>query len=262
MLGFVIALSMVAVLGLACADENDSQATGSSDLTKDSGGKQGGGAGGSSETESGTEAASKPKKVDPRKGGFEITLGEWAVTPEAPAIRPGKVTFVIRNQGTMDHGYEVELEGDSSGSGSGDIFKAESELIGPGETTRMTVVLPNEGVYKIECLVDGHDDMGMEGPLEVRADAPLIKEKAASADGEIALSDFSFEPEVTEVSPGTEVTWRNDDPAPHTVTGTGDTFDSGTLDPKDEFSFVFKEPGTYAYRCEIHPEMKGTVKVR
>ena len=72
--------------------------------------------------------STRPERVDPRAGGFEIVLGEWAITPEAKAIRPGTVTFVIRNRGTMGHGYEMELEGDSSGHGSGDLFKAESEL--------------------------------------------------------------------------------------------------------------------------------------
>ena len=29
-------------------------------------------------------------KGDPREGGFEVALGEWAVTPESEAIRPGR----------------------------------------------------------------------------------------------------------------------------------------------------------------------------
>ena len=41
------------------------------------------------------------------------------MTPEAQAIRPGSVTFVIENHGTMGHGFEIELEGDSSGTGPG-----------------------------------------------------------------------------------------------------------------------------------------------
>lgn len=202
----------------------------------------------------------EPTRVDPRKGGFEITLGEWAVTPEAPAIRPGPVTFVIRNRGTMAHGFEIELEGDSSGSGSGDLFKAESELLQPGETTRLSVTL-STGVHKIECLVDGHDDMGMEGPLDVRANAPLVKEKGEQPEGLVSVSEFAFDPTVVKVDVGTEVEWRNDDPSAHTVTSVDGDFDSGDLDPKESFSFTFKDPGTYPYICNIHPDMEGTVKV-
>ena len=221
--------------------------------------------------ESVSNAPATVKRVDPRKGGFEIALGEWAVTPEAPAIKPGPVTFVIHNRGTMPHGFEIELEGESSGSGSGDLFKAESELLQPGESTRMTVDLTMTGVYKIECLVDGHDDMGMEGPLEVSADAPLVKTAAPAAsngsaksggDANVAISGFAFEPDTIEVAPGTEVTWSNDDPAPHTVTAEDGDFDSDILDAGKSFSFTFDKAGTYTYRCNVHPDMKGTVEVR
>src|SRR4051794_5668619 len=33
-------------------------------------------------------ASSKTALVDPPDGGFEITMGEWAVAPEAKVIRP------------------------------------------------------------------------------------------------------------------------------------------------------------------------------
>jgi plastocyanin len=210
------------------------------------------------------------KRVDPRRGGFEIALGEWAVTPEAPAVKPGPVTFVIRNRGTMPHGFEIELEGESSGSGSGDLFKAESSLLQPGESTRMTVELTQTGIYKIECLVDGHDDMGMEGPLEVSANAPLVETESTSAqtaaksdgDASVAISGFAFDPDTIEVAPGTEVTWSNDDPAPHTVTAENGGFDSDIVDAGKSFSFTFDKAGTYSYRCNVHPDMKGTVEVR
>ena len=202
-----------------------------------------------------------PKRVDPRKGGFEIVLGEWAVTPEAKAIRPGPVTFVIHNRGTMGHGYEMELEGgDSSGPGSGDLFEAESELLRPGESTRMTVTL-GPGVYEIECLVDGHDDMGMEGVLEVRAGAPFVEVKERAQPGRVSIADFAFDPAVAKVPVGTEVVWRNEDPADHTVTSLDGSFGSDALAAGDSFSHRFTKPGVYQYRCAIHPDMKGKVVV-
>ena len=212
------------------------------------------------ETESAPAAAREAKKIDPRGDGLEITLGEWAITPESDAIRPGRVTFVIHNRGTMPHGFEIELEGDSSGHGSGDLFKAESELLQPGESTRMTFDL-GPAVYKIECLVDGHDDMGMEDMLAVRAGAPLVEEEPVAAPNNVAISDFAFAPETIEIQAGTEVTWRNDDPTDHTVTSITGDFGSDSLGTGDPFSHRFEEPGTFAYRCAIHPDMKGKVKV-
>ena len=204
----------------------------------------------------------RPRRVDPRVGGFEIGLGEWALAPEADAIRPGKVTFVVENRGTMAHGFEIELEGDSSGSGSGDLFKAESSLLQPGESRRMTVILTMPGAYKIECLVDGHDDMGMEAILEVREDAPLVRVEKPAAPDQVAIADFAFAPASLEVAAGTEVTWHNEDTTDHTVTAGDGAFGSDALGEGQTFSHRFDQPGAYDYRCAIHPEMEGTVKVR
>ena len=205
-------------------------------------------------------SAAHDQRVDPRARGFEIGLGEWAVTPEAQAIRPGPVTFVIENHGTMGHGFEIELEGDSSGHGSGDGLKAESNLLQPGDSARMELSLA-PGIYKIECLVEGHDDMGMEGLLEVRAGAPFPRTTPEKSSNHVAIADFSFSPDTTKVSVGTEVTWHNEDPTEHTVTAADGAFGSGALGSGRSFTHRFDEPGKYAYFCEIHPDMKAVLSV-
>jgi plastocyanin len=207
-----------------------------------------------------TPRPARSERVDPRKGGVEVGLGEWAVTPEAPSLRPGPVTFVVRNRGTIAHGFEIALEGDSSGSGSGDLFKAEGRLLQPGESDRIAMSLA-PGVYKFECLVDGHDDLGMEGSLEVRTDAPLV-EVAPQRSGAVAIEDFAFSPGTVEVEAGSKVTWRNGDPTEHTVTAVDGSFDSDALGTGDSFSIRFDRPGVYRYRCAIHPEMKGLARAR
>jgi plastocyanin len=58
------------------------------------------------------------------------------------------------------------------------------------------------------------------------------------------------------------VTWTNDDPAQHTVTSVDGAFDSEVLDVGGRFAFTFDKRGTYDYRCNLHPDMTGTVKVR
>ena len=197
--------------------------------------------------------------VDPREDGLEIAMGEWALTVEAQAIRPGPVTFVITNRGAAAHGFEFELE--EGGSDRGDRLKAETGLLQPGESVRFEADLP-AGLYKLECFVDGHDDLGMEALLEVRADAPLAPEQARGGGNTVAIAGFDYEPETLTVAPGETVTWANEDEAGHTVTHEGDEFGSETLARGEAFRMRFDRPGRYRYLCALHPEMRGMVVVR
>jgi plastocyanin len=205
-------------------------------------------------------SAPKPKKADPRKGGLEVAFGEFAVVPEAKAIRPGKVTLVVRNGGRLTHGFEMkDDDGLESGKNDGRRLKVEGPRFGPGETYRLTVTLA-PGLYELECYVANHDDLGMRSSLVVRDDAPLTSPKPATG-SEVAISGFAFDPTATTVSAGTEVTWRNDDPTEHTVTADDGSFDSSPLSGGKTFAVRFDQAGTFRYHCLIHPSMKGTITV-
>ena len=77
----------------------------------------------------------------------------------------------------------------------------------------------------------------------------------------VSIEDFYFEPAEAAVQPGDTVTWTNEGARPHTVTADDGSFDSGTLQPGQSFSWTFEAPGTVAYHCEIHPSMMGSVSV-
>lgn len=65
------------------------------------------------------------------------------------------------------------------------------------------------------------------------------------------------------VPPNTQVTWKNDDSMPHTVTADDQTFDSGTLQPGATFQHTFTTPGTFSYHCTIPGHnMQGAVQVQ
>ncbi len=213
--------------------------------------------------------ASPTDAVDPRSDGFAITFGEFAITLETPAIRPGPVTFVIKNAGKLTHGFELKADssdsgsGSNSGSGSGrDRLKIETRTFKAGETLRVEADLP-EGTYEIECFVGNHESRGMHATLEVRKDAPLPTANPGTiASGTVRIVQFAFVAPTVEVPTGSRVTWINDDPAPHTVTADDGSFDSRQLDAGASFDVVLDKPGVFAYHCEIHPTMVGTVIAR
>ena len=83
----------------------------------------------------------------------------------------------------------------------------------------------------------------------------------------IEIVDFAFTPAELTSSAGTEVTVTNLDSAPHTFTAGSDAnpqpdvFDSGLLQQGESFTFVFDEPGSFAYYCDRHPPMEGEITV-
>ena len=198
--------------------------------------------------------------IDPRAGGFEVGLGEWALAPEARAIRPGKVTFVIRNQGKFRHGLELEIRRRDRDEDADDRADedAKSIRLEPGQVTRMTLSL-EPGVYDIECFVSHHDELGMRGVLEVREDAPLLAPKPKSARSTVDIAGFAFKPATLRATVGSVITWRNSDAAPHTATAR--QFSSPQLGRGATFRHRFTRAGTYAYLCALHPSMRGSVVV-
>jgi plastocyanin len=198
--------------------------------------------------------------VDPRRNGLVVGLGEWSVAPEAPAIRPGRVTFVVTNRGKVAHAFRIKQERDR-GRGR-DRFEARSRVLRPGESDRLTVTLA-PGLYSIECPVEGHDDLGMQRLFRVAPDAPLVSARPRAAGGStVRIASFAFGPTTLRTRVGATVRWTNADAAPHTVTSSsGAPLSSPRLGQGGTYSFRFGRAGTYAYVCAIHPAMKGRVVV-
>ncbi len=78
---------------------------------------------------------------------------------------------------------------------------------------------------------------------------------------EIEIADFAFGPATVEIPAGATVAWVNADSSPHTATADDGAFDSGRLDEGGSTAVTFDTPGTFAYHCEYHPAMTGTITV-
>lgn len=94
----------------------------------------------------------------------------------------------------------------------------------------------------------------------VTGDTGDTGDTAASDGATITISSFAFEG-VTEVAVGTTVVVTNDDPTAHTWSADDGAFDSGALAEGESFEFTFTEAGEFAYACNFHPSMTGTIVV-
>jgi plastocyanin len=88
------------------------------------------------------------------------------------------------------------------------------------------------------------------------------KASPAGAAATITIASMNFGQPVT-VSPGAQVTIRNDDSAEHSVTSdTAGKFDV-EVDGKGQATLTAPtEPGEYAFHCKYHPSMHGTLTVK
>jgi plastocyanin len=84
------------------------------------------------------------------------------------------------------------------------------------------------------------------------------------AQPQVDVVDYGFSPGQLMVHVGATVTFVNQGSDGHDVTGGGPGGDwrSGPLAPGERYSRQFGLPGTYAYVCTIHPEMRGSVVVQ
>ena len=87
---------------------------------------------------------------------------------------------------------------------------------------------------------------------------------ASSSGGtSITISNFMFMPMSLSVSPGATVKVTNKDSATHTLTATGDQFNTGNITQNETKTFKApSKPGTYHYICNIHQYMMGTIVVK
>jgi plastocyanin len=102
----------------------------------------------------------------------------------------------------------------------------------------------------LAVLVSGGALLSRVGPIAAQQDASAVQ-----------VIDFAFEPGMLTVPAGATVTWTNAGSRPHTVTADDGSFDSGRLDPGEQFSQTFDQPGAFTYHCGFHPEMQGAIVV-
>jgi uncharacterized cupredoxin-like copper-binding protein len=70
------------------------------------------------------------------------------------AAKPGKVTFVFKNVGQVEHDFRIDGK--------------QTPLLQPGKTASLVVTFEKKGKYPYRCTVPGHAEAGMKGVFTVR----------------------------------------------------------------------------------------------
>jgi plastocyanin len=130
--------------------------------------------------------------------------------------------------------------------------------------TNATFTVTKPGTYNFHCEV--HPTI-MKGTMTVVGQPPptpgpappSVAPKTASVD----VVDFAFKEPQVSVAPGGEVTFHNTGEAPHTATLDDVQADTGTIQPGASAKLTAPtKPGSYSYRCTIHPaKMRGVLVV-
>jgi plastocyanin len=82
---------------------------------------------------------------------------------------------------------------------------------------------------------------------------------------QMAASGYS--PNYDEVNVGSNITWSNQDRVAHTVSSQDknqnatSSFDSGNIDPGEQWSHIFDQKGVYNYYDKLHTYIMGTINV-
>jgi plastocyanin len=84
--------------------------------------------------------------------------------------------------------------------------------------------------------------------------APAVKTAS------VKIQSFLFKPHTLKITTKTKVTWTNLDSTGHNIQF-ADFGIKRALGTGQTWSHKFVTPGTYAYHCQIHPDMTGKVVV-
>ena len=141
--------------------------------------------------------------------------------------------------------------------------------------SRLLPVLAMTAVLALAaCAGGGTTGTASVGPPEPALTAPPSAPASADAGSGVcapssepgtvdaAMTGIAFSPGTIEANVGDVITWTNSDGVPHTATYKDDpTCTTERLGQGESGSLTFSTAGTYAFFCQVHPNMTGTIEV-
>ena len=91
---------------------------------------------------------------------ISVELNEFKITMSATSVKPGDVTFQVKNNGSVAHNFAIP------------VLKFKTEMLNPGQSVTVVASDVAAGTYDVVCEVAGHPEAGMKATLTVSPDAP------------------------------------------------------------------------------------------
>jgi plastocyanin len=189
--------------------------------------------------------------VDPGQIGDKLRFD-----PPELSVAAG-TTLLVANVGGKPH----TLTADDGSFDTGTIAPGAEGGRFAGKNASVTLTEP--GTFKFHCEVH---PAAMKGVVTVTGDAAGEAPAAASAgprEIDIGAEDFAFDPKDASIAAGGKVTVTNKGQAPHTLTLDDEPLDTGQIAPGATADLTAPDkPGSYSYRCTVHPaRMRGVLVV-
>ncbi|HEX6600798.1 MAG TPA: cupredoxin family copper-binding protein [Gemmatimonadaceae bacterium] len=194
----------------------------------------------------------------------------------ADTLQGGAAHFAIGGGGTFRLFRYIALAGDAARmtiEGARVVWSAGVHIALPNTPHTLSIHASNANTATLQGLSRGGGvrRYGFEFTIPLTlsrffhpmAAAPAPAAEAATPRTVNARIDgLAFVPSRIEIVAGTTVQWKNNDPLIHTVTATDSSFASPQFGLDGTYRHTFTTPGTYAYYCTLHPNMKATVVVK
>jgi plastocyanin len=215
-------------------------------------------------------------RINPAKMNGVIDVARGAQSPRAVRIqasdpaREGDALGFTPNELTVRTGTAIVFAnvGGKPHTLTADNGSFNTGIVAPGAEggrfagSNQAFVVSRPGSFPFHC--DVHPE-AMKGVLTVTGRARKGPAPASEAPREasVKIVDFAFEPKEVSVSAGGTVTWNNTGNAQHTATFDDVDLDTEVITPGSDGKLVAPaKPGSYSYRCNIHPaKMRGVLVV-
>lgn len=251
--GFILALSSF-----------NSGCGGDTDTTDDQGGTQTKTAAAATNTVASTSGAEYNFETPKKSAHYESN------TPEQGTVIPAPPLNVVIN-----FNFDLAPPSEISITSNGKDYGVDETVIDDGNLSmrrEMDSSAPN-GLYDVNYNACWPDGSCHDGHFQFAIDYSLIStytDLRAQQDVTVTMSNISFQPANIVISPGTKVTWVNNDSVEHFVNT--DSHPAHTYYPEmnsrglsqgDAFSVILTKPGYYPYHCSAHPnQMRGSIVVK